>query len=154
MSDPSLRALPAQEVAAACARALWEGDQASRALGMVIEEVRPDYARLSMSVRADMVNGHRNCHGGFIFALADSAFAFACNSTNHVTVAAAASIDFIAPAKLGDVLSASAEAQTGEGRTGIYDVRVENQAGELIALFRGRSRQLKEQLIAGLEVAE
>ncbi|MDN5850481.1 MAG: hydroxyphenylacetyl-CoA thioesterase PaaI [Nitrococcus sp.] len=153
MSDPTQRSLPAQEVAAACARILWEGDPASRALGMVIEEVRPGYARLSMPVRADMVNGHRNCHGGFIFTLADSAFAFASNTANYVTVAAGASIDFIAPAKLGDVLSASAEVQAGARRTGIYDIRVDNQAGEPIALIRSRSRQLKEQLITGLEVA-
>lgn len=152
MTDPPLRALPPQEVAEACARTLWEDDLASRMLGMVLEEIRPGYARLSMPVRADMVNGHRNCHGGLIFALADSTFAFACNSTNHVTVAAAASIDFLAPAKLGDVLIAYGEAQSA-GRTGIYDIRVENQAEELIALFRGRSHQLKEQLIPGLKVA-
>ncbi|MCO6440077.1 MAG: hydroxyphenylacetyl-CoA thioesterase PaaI [Nitrococcus mobilis] len=153
MADSSLRALPAQEVAEACARTLWEGDLASRALGMVLEEIRPGYARLSMPVRADMVNGHRNCHGGLIFALADSTFAFACNSTNHVTVAAAASIDFLIPAKLGDVLIACGEAQSAAGRTGVYDIRVANQTGQLIALFRGRSHQLKEQLIPGLEVA-
>lgn len=153
MSDPSLRALPAQEVAAACARILWDGDQASRALGMVLEEVRPGYARLSMPVRADMVNGHRNCHGGLIFTLADSAFAFACNGANYITVAAAASIDFIAPAKLGDVLTAIGEAQADAGRTGIYDIRVENQTGQLIALFRGRSHQTKDQIIPGLAVA-
>ncbi|EAR22922.1 hydroxyphenylacetyl-CoA thioesterase PaaI [Nitrococcus mobilis] len=153
MTDPPLQALPAQEVAEACARTLWGGDLASRVLGMVLEEIRPGYARLSMPVRADMVNGHRNCHGGLIFALADSTFAFACNSTNHVTVAAAASIDFLAPAKLGDVLIACGEAQSAVGRTGVYDIRVENQAGQLIALFRGRSHQLKEQLIPGLEVA-
>ncbi|HET8701971.1 MAG TPA: hydroxyphenylacetyl-CoA thioesterase PaaI [Nitrococcus sp.] len=154
MNDPSsTQALPAQEIAAACVRTLWDRDVASRALGMRIEEVRPGYARLSMPVRADMINGHHSCHGGFIFALADSAFAFACNSANYVTVAAAASIDFIAPAQLDDVLTATATVQAREGRTGVYDIRVENQAGQLIALFRGRSHQLKEQLIPGLEVA-
>lgn len=153
MNDPSLQALPAQEIAAACARTLWDRDQASRALGMVLEEVRPGYARLSMPVRADMVNGHRRCHGGFIFALADSAFAFACNSTNCVTVAGAASIDFIAPAQLADVLTATGAAQAQGGRTGIYDIRVENQAGQLIALFRARAHQTRERLIPGLEVA-
>lgn len=153
MTDPSIRELPAQEIAAACARTLWDDDRASRTLGMALEEIRPGYARLSMPVRADMVNGHRSCHGGLIFTLADSAFAFACNSTNHITVAAAASIDFIAPAKLGDVLTATGEARTCEGRTGVYDIRVENQAGRLIALFRGRSHQLTDQLIPGLEVA-
>jgi acyl-CoA thioesterase len=153
MNNPSIRALPAQEIAEACARTLWDRDLASRALGMRLEEVRPDYARLSMPVRADMINGHHNSHGGFIFALADSAFAMACNSTNYITVAAVASIDFIAPAQLGDVLSATGEAQTRQGRTGVYDVRVENQTGQLIALFRGRSHQTKDQLIPGLEVS-
>ncbi len=153
MTDSPLRTLPAQEVAEACARALWDDDLASRALGMVLEEIRPDYARLSMPVRADMVNGHRNCHGGLIFALADSTFAFACNSTNQITVAAAASIDFLSPAKLGDRLIAYGEAQSTAGRTRVYDIRVANQAGQLIALFRGRSHQLKERLIPGLEVA-
>lgn len=153
MTDPSRHVLPAQQVAEACAETLWQSDRASQALGMVLEEIRPGYARLSMPVRADMVNGHRNCHGGFIFSLADSTFAFACNSTNQRSVAAAASIDFLAPAKLGDVLTASGHTRFREGRTGIYDIRVENQAGELIALFRARSHQLKEQLIPGLEVA-
>lgn len=153
MTDPSIRALPAQGIAEACARTLWDRDLASRTLGMRLEEVRPNYARLSMPVRADMINGHHKSHGGFIFALADSAFAVACNSTNYVTMAAAASIDFIAPAQLGDVLTATGEAQAREGRTGVYDIRVKNQAGRLIALFRGRSHQTKDQLIPGLEVA-
>lgn len=153
MTDPSIRVLSAQEVAEACARTLWDRDLASRTLDMRIEEVRPGYARLSMPVRADMVNGHRNSHGGFIFTLADSAFAVACNSTNYITVAAAASIDFINPARLGDVLTATGEAQARQGHTGVYDIQVENQAGQLIALFRGRSHQTKDQLIPGLEVA-
>lgn len=153
MSDSPVRELPAQELAEACAQAMWDDDRASRALGMVLEEIRPGYARLSMPVRPDMANGHHNCHGGFIFSLADSAFAFAGNAGNYITVAAAASIDFIAAAKQGDVLTATAEERTRERRTGVYDVQVENQAGQLIALFRGRAHQTRERLLPDVEAA-
>ncbi|MGD8710068.1 MAG: hydroxyphenylacetyl-CoA thioesterase PaaI [Ectothiorhodospiraceae bacterium] len=144
----------AEEVAQLCARTMWEDDQASQGLGMKLEAVSPGRARLSMPVREDMVNGHNICHGGFIFTLADSTFAFACNYNNYVTVASGGSIDFVAPARLGDVLTAEGEEQTRAGRTGVYDIRVENQDGKLIAVFRGRSYQTRGQMIPGLEVAK
>jgi acyl-CoA thioesterase len=121
---------------------MYANDAASQALGMRILDVAPGRARVAMQVREDMVNGHRTCHGGLIFSLADSAFAFACNTYDAVTVAAGASIEFLAPARLGDELIAIAEEQTRSRRTGVYDVAVVNQGGERIALFRGRSHQL------------
>ena len=135
MSDP-------QFVAEASARAMYEQDRASQALGMQVLEVRPGYARLAMKVRDDMVNGHRICHGGLIFTLADSAFAFACNTYDVVTVAAAGTIEFLLAANLGDELTATAEERTRSKRNGLYDVSVHNQRGECVALFRGRSHQV------------
>ena len=135
MSDP-------QAVADASARAMYAEDGASQALGMRILEVRPGYARLAMKVREDMVNGHKLCHGGLIFALADSAFAFACNTYNAVTVASAANVEFLLPARLGDELTATAEERSRSKRTGIYDVTVHNSQGECVALFRGRSHEI------------
>lgn len=129
------------------ARVMYGQDRASQALGMRILEVRYGYARLAMSVREDMVNGHHICHGGLIFALADSAFAFACNTGNAVTVAAGGSIDFLRPGRLGDVLTATAEERSRARRTGIYDVAVHNQLGECIAYFRGRSHQMSGSII-------
>jgi acyl-CoA thioesterase len=135
MSDP-------QSVAEASARAMYGQDRASQALGMRVLEVRPGYARLAMKVREDMVNGHQLCHGGLIFTLADSAFAFACNTYDLVTVASAATVEFLLSAHLGDELTAIAEERSRSKRTGIYDVAVSNQRGECVALFRGRSHQL------------
>ena len=109
---------------------------------MRILEVRPGYARLAMTVREDMVNGHKICHGGLIFTLADSAFAFACNTYDLVTVAASGSIEFLLPGRLGDELTAVAEERTRSKRTGVYDVAVRNQHGECVAMFRGRSHEI------------
>ena len=103
---------------------------------------------MTMTVRADMLNGHQTCHGGFIFALADSAFAFACNSYNEATVAIGCSIDYIAPARLGDTLNADCTEQSRSGRTGNYDVRIENQQGQLIALFHGKSYKVRGTVLA------
>lgn len=125
------------------AQAMFERDAASQALGMRLEESRPGYARVSMPVRADMIQGHATCHGGFVFALADSAFAFACNSHGGTVVAAGCSIEFLNPAALGDQLSAEAQELGLSGRSGVYDVKVTNQRGELVAAFRGRSRRLQ-----------
>jgi acyl-CoA thioesterase len=128
-----------QRVAQLCAQALLAGDEASRTLGMRLEDVRPGSARLQMVVRPDMVNGHGMCHGGIVFALADSAFAVACNTYNAVTVAAAAAIDFLAPARVNDELTAQARELWRSKRSGIYEIVVSNQRGEPVALFRGRS---------------
>lgn len=133
----------AQEVA----RLMWADDRASQALGMQLLEVRPGYARLSMTVRRDMTNGHGICHGGFMFLLADSTFAFACNSHNQKAVAASAEIHFLAPAQEGDVLIAEGQEQHLAGRSGVYDTRVTDQNGKLVALFRGKSASIKGQFI-------
>jgi len=142
MSDP-------QSIAEASARAMFGQDRASQALGMRILEIRPGYARLAMTVREDMVNGHQICHGGLIFTLADSAFAFACNTYDAVTVASSGTIEFLLPARLGDELTASADERTRSKRTGVYDVAVCNQRGESVALFRGRSHEIGGRIGAG-----
>lgn len=126
--------------ARACAERMWEGDAASRGLGMALERVGPGAARLSMAVGAGMANGHGICHGGFIFALADSAFAFACNTTGEVAVAQHCAVTFVRPARVGERLVAVASEQHRAGRGGTYDVRVETEGGELVALFRGHCR--------------
>ena len=142
MSDP-------QSVAEASARSMYAQDRASQALGMRILEVRPGYARLGMTVREDMVNGHQLCHGGLIFTLADSAFAFACNTYDAVTVASSGTIEFLLPARLGDELTAIADERSRSKRTGVYDVAVRNQRGECVALFRGRSHEIGGRIGAG-----
>ena len=118
-------------------------DRVTQGLGMQILEVTPGGAVLSMTVREDMLNGHQTCHGGLISTLADSAFAFACTSYNELTVASGFSIDLMAPARAGDVLTARATELNKAGRTGVYDVEVSNQRGERIAAFRGRSYTIK-----------
>jgi acyl-CoA thioesterase len=128
-----------QQIAERVAGEMFARDSASQSLGMQVKEVRPGYARLTLIVRPDMLNGHAICHGGVIFSLADSAFAFACNSHNQNTVASGCSIDFLAPAKAGDELSAEAVERALLGRIGVYDVTVTNSEGRTIALFRGRS---------------
>ena len=132
----------AQRLAERAAEALFGRDTTAKMLGILVVGVSPGYARVTMTVRSDMVNGHRTCHGGLIFTLADSAFAVSCNSHNESTVAAAASIDFLAPAFEGDELSAEGTELWRSGRTGIYEVTVTNQRGERIALFRGRSHRV------------
>ena len=136
----------AQRVAEQAARALYERDRASQALGMHLAAVGPGWARVVMKVRSDMVNGHRVCHGGIVFALADSAFAFACNSYNESTVAAAAAIDFLSAAREGDELTAEARETWRTRRNGIYEITVCNQSGERVALFRGRSYRVDGQV--------
>ena len=126
---------------------LWAGDQASQALGMRIVEVAPGRAVMAMTVRADMLNGHAICHGGLIATLADSAFAFACNSYNELTVASGFAIDLLAPARLDDVLTATCTELSKSGRTGVYDSDVRNQRGERVAAFRGRSHTARGKLV-------
>jgi acyl-CoA thioesterase len=138
----------AQSLAERVAAEMFSRDPASQAMGMRITRVGPGSAELTMKVRADMLNGHATCHGGFIFTLADSAFAFACNSANMTTVASSCSIDFIAPAREDDVLTAIGEERSLSGRTGVYDIEVRNQRGETIALFRGKSHRIKGHVIA------
>jgi len=130
------------EVAHGSADAMWAEDHASRALGMSIDAVGPGSATLRMTVRRDMVNGHAIGHGGYTFTLADSAFAFACNSYNRVTVAAGAEIRFRAPTRLGDVLTATATERQRAGRDGTYDISVSNAAGTVVATFVGRSKEI------------
>lgn len=142
-----------QALAEAVAQAMWSRDHASQALGMRIEAIGPGTATLSMPVRADMVNGHAICHGGFMFTLADSAFAYACNSTNQNTVASACHIDFLAPAREGDVLEAEAVERSASGRTGVYDITVRVRGGKTVALFRGKSYRIQGEVIAGLAAA-
>jgi acyl-CoA thioesterase len=133
--------LSPDDLARACADAMWKDDDASRGLGVKIVEVKAGQATLTMTVGPHMVNGQRTAHGGFIFTLADSAFAFACNSHNERVVAAQGNITFIRPAKLGDLLVAKAREVSRSGRSGIYDVQV--TAGDaVIAEFRGHSRSV------------
>jgi acyl-CoA thioesterase len=135
------------ELARAVAAAMWADDAASSGLGMRLVSVAAGRAVLEMPVRADMVNGHGIAHGGFVFALADSAFAFACNSRNRRTVAQACDIVFVTPARLGDILVAEAVERASYGRNGIYDVTVRRGDNELVAEFRGRSRQINGSFI-------
>ncbi|AXA92638.1 hydroxyphenylacetyl-CoA thioesterase PaaI [Massilia sp. YMA4] len=137
----------ADALAKAAGAAMYARDPASQGLGMTLDEIRPGYARMSMRIRPDMLNGHGSCHGGFIFALADSAFAFACNSHNLNTVGAGCSIDYLAPGRRDDLLTAHATERTLAGKTGIYDVDVVNQDGRLIATFRGKSHRVGGEVV-------
>ena len=140
----------AEAVAEKVAAAMYPRDRASHLLGIRILGIGPGYAKLTMLVRPDMVNGHHLCHGGIIFTLADSTFAYACNSYNKNTVASACHIDFLAPAKEGDSLEAEGIEQSLSGRTGVYDITVRTSSGTTIALFRGKSTRVSGEVIAGL----
>lgn len=141
--------MTAQALAEAAAASMLSRDNATAAMGIALAEVGPGHARMTMTVRPDMLNGHQTCHGGFIFALADSAFAFACNSYNMNTVGAGCSIDYLAPGREGDVLSAHAVEQALAGKSGVYDVKVSNQDGRAVALFRGKSIRVAGEVISG-----
>lgn len=141
-------------IARDAADAMWATDKASRHMGMEIVEVASGRAVLRMKVRPEFCNGHHICHGGFIFTLADSAFAFACNSHNKITVANNCTISFLAPAKEGDTLIATAIEVHRGGRSGVSEVRVDDQTGKPIALFRGHSTQIKGELVPGLTPEE
>lgn len=157
MTSPNMQAAAQQpcasesvtpdDLARAVGRAMYEADACSRALGFELIEVRAGYTRMRAAVRPDFLNGHGICHGGLIFTLADSTFAFACNSHNVNTVASGCSIEFLRPVHGGDVLTAEAVEQTVSGRTGIYDIRVVNRAGETVAMFRGKSAHIKGHVI-------
>lgn len=141
------------ELARACADIMWSSDNASRDLGMEIISIFQGRATMSMMVTDKMTNGQKHCHGGYIFTLADSAFAFACNGYNQFTVAQHCSVSFLSPAFLGDQLVAQAREIFRQGRGGVYDVEVVNQDKKIIALFRGNSRTIKGTHVPGNEPA-
>jgi acyl-CoA thioesterase len=142
--------LDPQQLADAVGRAMYARDRASQLLGMTLDSIAPGRAQLTMHVRPDMCNGHGICHGGLIFTLADSAFAFACNSYNINAVALGCTIDFMAAGKNGDTLTAVGEMRQQGSRTGLYDITVTDQNGNTIAVFRGKSYRIKGEVLAGL----
>jgi len=137
-----------RQLAEAVRAAMYARDHTAQALGITVEEIGPGFARCRMVVRQDMVNGHDICHGGLTFTLADCAFAYACNAYDRVTVALGAQISFLAPARFGDVLLATAREQSRAGRTGVYDVEVSTADGRVVALFRGTSYETKGEVVA------
>ena len=144
-----------QRVAEAVRDAMWRDDRASKMLGMEVLAIGPGHATLCMAVRNDMLNGHDICHGGLVTTLADSAFAFACNAYNEVTVASGFDVNLVAGARLGDVLTATATEVAKSGRTGVYDIAVTNQRGEAVAAFRGRSYTMKGRpIVEGLPMGK
>ena len=151
MDNSALATDDPQALAEAVGRAMYSRDQASQSLGMTLDSIAEGRAQMTMRVRPDMCNGHGMCHGGLIFTLADSTFAFACNSYNINAVAQGCSIDFVAAAKNGDTLTARGEMRQQGKRTGVYDITVTNQNDETIALFRGKSYRLKGDVMSGLD---
>lgn len=139
-----------QAIAEAVRDRMFAEDAASRGLGMQVEAVGPGFSKLSMTVRPDMLNGFKTCHGGFIATLADSAFAFACNSRNEVTVASGIVVDFLAPVYEGDLLRAECHEVALTGRTGVYDITVTNQHGKVVVVMRGRSHTVKGKAVVDL----
>ncbi len=137
---------PSVAEARRCAEAMYAADGASQALGIEIADVSPGAATARLQVRATMVNGHGIAHGGYVFLLADTAFAFACNTYGHVTVARSADISFVAPVREGDQLVAEAVERNRSGRNGIYDVTVRRADGDVVAEFRGHSRELRTRI--------
>ena len=135
------------EVAKACAKRMYDADTASQALGITIDVLEPGNVAATMQVREDMINGFDVCHGGLLFTLADTAFAFACNAYDDLSVAASANMEFLQPARVGDVLTATASEEHRGRRGGLYTVEVANQDGVRIALFRGRSAALGRALL-------
>lgn len=132
-----------QQTADLVREGMYANDRAARHLGMQITAMGPGSATITMTVRPEMLNGFDICHGGYITTLADTAFAYACNSYNELTVASGLAVDFVAPGREGDLLTATAQEASLTGRTGVYDVLVTNQRGERIALFRGKSYRMK-----------
>lgn len=132
-----------QQLAAHVRDGMFARDRAAQGLGMRVTHIVPGEATIEMAVTEAMLNGFDICHGGFITTLGDTAFAYACNSYNEMTVASGLSVDFVAPGRLGDVLVAEAKVQSQSGRTGVYDVQIRTQQGQAIALFRGRSYCMK-----------
>jgi acyl-CoA thioesterase len=137
-------------LAKSVAEGMYALDNAARSLGIVIDEAGPHYSRVSVVVREDMLNSHSICHGGIIFTLADTAFAYASNSGNASTLALSCSINYAEAVPLGEKLSAIARKTFRKNRTGVYDVEVTNSKGDVVALFRGNSYQMKAQSVPGL----
>jgi acyl-CoA thioesterase len=140
-----------QQIAERVRDRMLADDRAARMMGVRIVAVAPGRAVAEMTVREDMLNGHDLCQGGFVAMLADTAFAFACNAYNELTVASGFSVDLIAPGRGGDTLTASCEELSKAGRTGVYDVTVRNQRGERIAVFRGRSYTARGKPVVALD---
>jgi acyl-CoA thioesterase len=138
-----MQTLSAQAVATHVGQQMYANDPATQHLGIELVQIAPGQAQMRMTVKDFMVNGHGICHGGYLFLFADSAFAFACNSHGQYAVAAGASIDFLAPGKLGDTLTAHGRMLHQANRTGVYDIEVKNQADVVLAVFRGRSATIK-----------
>ena len=148
MMTAHLTEAEAADLARRVGESMYAADEASKdTMGMELLACQPGRASMRMVVRPLHLNGHKICHGGFIFTLADSTFAYACNSRNHATVANGCSIEFLRPAHEGDVLTAEGDEQTLSGRHGIYDIRVSNQKGQAVALFRGKSTQISGTVI-------
>ncbi len=145
--------MDAGQLARACADAMWAEDEASRGLGMQLVAVEPGRATLAMTVTERMVNGHKICHGGFIFTLADSTFAFACNTYNQRTVAQHCAVTFLTAARLNDKLVARGVERQRIGRSGIYDITVTREDGSIVAEFRGHSRTIEGELLPGVKVS-
>jgi len=145
----ALSAADAQALAERVGASMWSRDHATRALNMAMLRIAPGEAVIRMPVQQHMLNGHQTCHGGYMFTLADSAFAFACNSHNLNNVASACHIDFLAPAHLGDLLEAHAQERALAGRSGVYDVTVRIVGGATVALFRGKSHQVRGAVTEG-----
>jgi acyl-CoA thioesterase len=137
----------ADDLARRCAERMYADDLASQALGITVSDVTAGGATATMTVRTDMLNGHEICHGGYVFTLADTAFAFACNTYDDVTVAAGADISFLEPVEVGAELAATAVEVARRGRSGLYDVTVRTGDGSVVAEFRGRSRSLGRPLL-------
>ena len=144
----------AQTIADAVGHGMYARDNAAQALGITLLDIRQGYARMSMAVRDDMLNGHATCHGGFIFTLADTAFAYACNSSNQATVAQHCAISFLAAPRVGDVLTATAQERQRGRRTGFTDIDVADQSGRLVAVFRGHSYQVNGTIVPNIGTYE
>jgi len=138
------------ELAKQCRDTMYAADDAARALDISVEVTGVGQAEAKLEIRPEMLNGHKVCHGGYLFTLADTAFAYACNSYNQVTLAAGASIEFLRPVRLGDLIVATASERHRGGRTGLYDVLLCNQDGDEVALFRGRSHSTRESMLKQL----
>lgn len=155
MTEASYRDLTAgldpQQVAEAVGAGMYEHDHCAQNLGIRLLEIAPGYAKMEMTVRRDMLNGFAICHGGIVTTLADTAFAYSCNSYNEMTVASGLATEFLAPVREGDVLTAEGREVALAGRTGVYDVSITNQRGELVAVMRGKSYRLKGRAVVELD---